>query len=383
MGLNRREERGQAIVILAIAMVVLLVAAGMAIDGGVAHLNRRRAQNAADAGALAGARVLSSSICDSATSSATDTAVYAAVWDYARRNGVTDANNFEATYVRFANNVITPFDPPAVVGNGSVPSGATGVAVTTTLTQSTYFMGLVGQNETNTGASATAVTGPPLLMGGLRPFGVSLEVMSALDVGDCFTSDFKNCGNANQGPCYILDDDGNRMSQHRGWLNLNHVWNAGEADEGYPRASGGSGSANDLKTWMEEGWGGTLYADCFWSTGCHWGDFIHAKPGTNSSAIGATPIDELFFIPIFDAVPEYETIPAPKAGAVAQGGNYYYHIVGFTGVIVPSSHDVSQGGGTIRTCIQQVIWGQGQPSPNSGYGGGACASHVMVVTLWE
>lgn len=54
----KKNESGQAIVILAVVMVVLLVAAALAIDAGNAYTEKREAQNAADAAAMAGARQL-------------------------------------------------------------------------------------------------------------------------------------------------------------------------------------------------------------------------------------------------------------------------------------------------------------------------------------
>lgn len=54
-GKAARSESGQALVLLAISIVVLLAFAGLAIDGGILYTERRRAQNAADAAAMAGA----------------------------------------------------------------------------------------------------------------------------------------------------------------------------------------------------------------------------------------------------------------------------------------------------------------------------------------
>jgi hypothetical protein len=136
---------------------------------------------------------------------------------------------------------------------------------------------------------------------------------------------------------------------------------------------------------MSNGWDGVLYADCFWADGCAFGDYIHAKPGTNSAPIGDVPIDTLFFIPIYDITPEYEYIPFPKAEPIPQGGDHYYHIVGFAGIRV-AEEDVDQGGGTIRACIDELIYGEGQPSPAPGSGydeGGACGTHFQVVALWR
>jgi Putative Flp pilus-assembly TadE/G-like len=52
---RRRAESGQAMVLLALSIVALLGFAGLAIDGGILYTERRRAQNAADAAAMAGA----------------------------------------------------------------------------------------------------------------------------------------------------------------------------------------------------------------------------------------------------------------------------------------------------------------------------------------
>jgi Flp pilus assembly protein TadG len=51
-------EKGQALVIIVIAIVALIGMLALIIDGGMAYANRRSAQNAADAGALAGATEL-------------------------------------------------------------------------------------------------------------------------------------------------------------------------------------------------------------------------------------------------------------------------------------------------------------------------------------
>lgn len=48
-------QRGQSLVVMAVALVVLVGLAALIIDGGSIYLNRRRAQTAADAAALAGA----------------------------------------------------------------------------------------------------------------------------------------------------------------------------------------------------------------------------------------------------------------------------------------------------------------------------------------
>jgi hypothetical protein len=275
------------------------------------------------------------------------------------------------------------------VGDGAVPNTAVGVAVTTTITQSTYFMGLIGQDMSQTGATATAITGPPYIVGGMRPFGVPVFLAQSNE-GDCFTLNFKNCDEdaplGDPSGCYIYDDDGNEIGQHRNWMNLGYVWRVPESP-GWERAVDTAPDANDIKNWMCEGWDGALWADCDWN--CQTGDFIHAAPGTTSSGIGVLihdcpqVFDQPIVIPIYDVVPHYDEITSAKPGP-AGAGNYYYHIVGFGAVrIQDEDNGTSQGSGELRVCVDEVIMGQGQPSPNTGFGNDICVNHTMVVTLWR
>jgi len=55
MKLNRKYERGQALILIVLAIVGMIGLVALAIDGGNVFSNRRSAQNAADAAALAGA----------------------------------------------------------------------------------------------------------------------------------------------------------------------------------------------------------------------------------------------------------------------------------------------------------------------------------------
>src|ERR1035437_3974378 len=57
-----RKEKGQALVLIALAIMGLFGMVALAIDGGMAFSDRRQAQNAADAGALYAARVYAQSL---------------------------------------------------------------------------------------------------------------------------------------------------------------------------------------------------------------------------------------------------------------------------------------------------------------------------------
>ena len=53
-----QSQRGQALILVAFALIGVLAFVGLAIDGGTLFLHRRRMQNASDAGAMGGTRVL-------------------------------------------------------------------------------------------------------------------------------------------------------------------------------------------------------------------------------------------------------------------------------------------------------------------------------------
>ncbi|MBI3979526.1 MAG: Tad domain-containing protein [Chloroflexi bacterium] len=78
---DRRRQRGQALVLVTLMIVVLLGFAGLTLDSGVAYWNRRMLQNAVDGAALAGARALPKY---------PDVAI-ATAYDYAGQNGVPSA----------------------------------------------------------------------------------------------------------------------------------------------------------------------------------------------------------------------------------------------------------------------------------------------------
>src|SRR5512139_563361 len=84
-----KTEQGQAIVIMAFAMIALLAFAALAIDGGNAYVERRRAQNGADAGALAGARQV---WINRVNLNSSETLVLSEANAAAEKNGMGDTN---------------------------------------------------------------------------------------------------------------------------------------------------------------------------------------------------------------------------------------------------------------------------------------------------
>jgi hypothetical protein len=373
LGRSLRAGGGQALVTMICAIIALLAIAGLAIDGGMVFPERRRMQDSADAAALASTRLLAAAICG--RQGTDDTAIFAEIRKYAENNGVTNPDSgVVAHYVNREETVLGP------VGGGTIPRCATGVSVTVGISRPTSFMSLVGISEAGASAFALAMTGPPIMMSGLRPFGIPLDVIRQLSDGDCFEISFgQHCGDQHQ-DCIIEYLDG-QTSSHRGWMNMNYVWNQREAPD-FPQALDDGTSASDLKYWMESGWPGMVYIDCLWDEGCHDGDYIHATPATNSSAVCQAP--EVIQIPVYDRILECEPeIPAPKPDCPTRGGGYCYHIVGIASIRIT---DCEQDQGTIEAELVRMVMSEGIPdlAEETGYGEGhACDTQTQVVMLWR
>ncbi|MDD5367943.1 MAG: pilus assembly protein TadG-related protein [Anaerolineaceae bacterium] len=90
----REDERGQVLILLVVGMVALLGFAALAIDGGMAFSERRNAQNAADAAAVAGAYAIAYDPGIGKTLAEIETdIVQAAAIPVATRNGYTNGGD--------------------------------------------------------------------------------------------------------------------------------------------------------------------------------------------------------------------------------------------------------------------------------------------------
>jgi len=391
-------ERGQAIIIVVFVAVILLTFAGLAIDGGTVYLGRRRMQNAADAGSLAGTRLLALASCGD--SSINDLIIAAEVNAYAEENGVEDTNgvpgdavngNVSAQYVHFENNTVVPYDPPDIVGDGGpIPIGASGIQVTTGITYTTYLMGLVGQTQSNAAQNATAITGPPVVGGGILPIGIPLEVVNGLAASSDPNFILEMSRNCDSGTCTANYPGGG--AQHRGWINPGYVWNRTEEERGFPRAQDRYRTigASTLMSFMSNPPQTLFYSDCLWSEGCRTGDYIHCKPGQNQGVLNtecAGVTGQTVFVPIFDQIIEgWDNIPSPKPDNPPPAGQqFFYHIVGFTGVKINGCGTGTENH-TINMTLETVVTGAGMPCPCTGTGfgeSGACLYNTQALSLWE
>lgn len=85
---DRPRERGQALVVFALSLVLVMIVAALGYDTGMIMLGKRDQQNAADAAALAGVRLLPNR-----------SAARTRAWDIAAANGFDDADDSVAVQV--------------------------------------------------------------------------------------------------------------------------------------------------------------------------------------------------------------------------------------------------------------------------------------------
>lgn len=145
---NKQASRGQIIIMAAAFAVGLISMIGLSIDLGVAFAERRTVQNAADAGALAGAHTLT--VWSTTNSSVVASTDVSAVVSKNEMSG-TKSQKSSCYYVDDSNANLGACSNP-------IPATATGVHVKVTETHDTFFIRIIpGAPKTvSTSASATA-----------------------------------------------------------------------------------------------------------------------------------------------------------------------------------------------------------------------------------
>ncbi len=421
------KERGQALVILAVALLALIAFAGLAIDGGRFYAERRQTQNAADAVALAGARELAEFISTCANAdTANDNRIAAAMVEMALYNGIdhfSPDGHVEAWYVN------ADTEPLSHVGwNQGIPAGATGIKATLTFSDTATFMRLLGRPHLVMSGEALAMVGPVVQMEqGVLPIVVPEIIVAEFQDKEEFTvfDDGLFCRPGKPESCVlpakekgITDTTQLSLNAFYGWLNLSHIynnvyWNGGPLDRAFGKSLGSGGcrykpngtvdaAATGLKGWLSK--------ECpypypmFAGTsddkeGEKEGDFIYGLSGTRTSALielaaNYNKGDILYWL-IFDktytAKEMEKAFPgqAPGVGWLTAGGKTqgaYYHIIGFTAVELVAV-DTKGNDKSITGIFQNVVIGEGLIDPGAGmnsHGQGTCRFPMLIgVKLWE
>ena len=148
------DPRGQILLIAGFAMAIIFFAVGLVVDGGIGLAQRREAQNVADFGALAGARIVAEHISGDLVNG-TAAFAQAAITTADGANG-GDAPTYGAPdgprYVDEDGDIL------GYVGSG-MPADAAGVTVRTERSWRPFFLGLFGTDQWSTNADATALGG--------------------------------------------------------------------------------------------------------------------------------------------------------------------------------------------------------------------------------
>jgi len=186
---THRRQRGQAIVIIAGALVALLALVALAVDGSNAFAQRRNAQNATDGASAAGTNLMLSYFMgpnrtcsdqqhpcqEHPLTAAQDHAIFAAVQEtLASQAGIdtrsmytpVNPGTLNVRYIdqdghTFGNPVGNNSTVPLAGSNGPGSPGAAGVWVATTSSSPTYFARILGIENVSADAHSSAQIGNP------------------------------------------------------------------------------------------------------------------------------------------------------------------------------------------------------------------------------
>ena len=339
---DRRTDRGQSLVIVAVLMLAFFGILAVVLDGGFAYAMRRAAQNAADAGALAGAREL-------CVSNGNHTTAASVAREYAvTRNG-------------------------AVVANVAINSGI--VTVDVALPFQTFLARLFGQPGMTAAAVAAAGCFAPGAGTGVLPIAWACRPpIAGSGSDDCailygpahryiimdsdpteddlYCQDPPNSGlPAGTVDCDLDDDGFNDLlaGGDRSWLDL----------------SGGGGGASDMRNWIRNGFPGTIEIHTW----------LGGQTGVANTVYqaAASRVGDEVVIPVFDTYCDGwppSVCPArvhAEDTIVATGGTstLYFHIISFslfhiTCVDAPGvpghcpGHDAAVAAGAIRNNTKTI-----------------------------
>jgi hypothetical protein len=183
---QREKQRGQSIILVAVAIVALFLFVALAVDMSDAYYHRRTAQNAADAAALAGGGELARQINRDALN---DGFIKIEMNDFAERNGIEDTHpgnlalndNVEGYYLDRDRNQISQ------VGSGSVPTNVWGIEAITYITAPTFFGGVFGLHGLQLNADATVYFGAACGIGCVVPIATHIDTITNVAPTDGLT----------------------------------------------------------------------------------------------------------------------------------------------------------------------------------------------------
>jgi hypothetical protein len=345
-------EQGQIIILIVVSIALMVALAALVVDGGNLYLNRRAAQTAADAAALAGAY-------ERCAFKGNQTAVENAVYEYA-------INQNQATAIE-----------EVVIADDRVD-------VTVSITTPTFFAKIFGKElETVVASAAADCLIPGGLKGDLAPIAWTCRPPVGEEVGDCAVERipydvFKEIQLEENLDQVILDVDTENTKTKESFTNDIGINNEGKAlyivmdtdqfneqtdcqmyggpvdcdlnnDGEIDIAAGGDrgwlyleGNASDLDDVMKNGTIDEVTTNR-WMPG---------KPGSDDVVVSVAKqykTGEVVFIPVFDKIcqtndfyNDCDYTSPPDTAWVWKGKYTYYHVVEFAAFVITCVYDNAQ-----------------------------------------
>lgn len=156
---TRDDERGQILVIFAGGVITLLLLAGLVLDTGIAFLNKRDGQNAADTAAVAGTRLIAEHHTD-ATIVYTSSDIFSGISATAVANGCNGAGTPCTWQANFVDTSYSNLGAVTSAGAG-IPANAVGVQVEVNRQPGTFLARLAQIESWNIDTHAIAVATEP------------------------------------------------------------------------------------------------------------------------------------------------------------------------------------------------------------------------------
>lgn len=198
------QSPGQAMVIFALAIVLLVAMLGLALDGANAFGQLRRVGNVADAASMAATRLM----IEQQQNGGDGGPINDLIDEYL--TGRHDLPASGITWTAFYVGRLNPDVQIAPVEMGvDVPSDADGIQVNLSLTFPTYFMGVFGQDTLTVSSSGASVYGPLGTAVGqdLAPLGISVTALEILKREPHVKFDLEGEIASNLGMVYIDPSD--------------------------------------------------------------------------------------------------------------------------------------------------------------------------------
>ena len=157
---RRRGQRGQVLILFALCAVLLFGMAALAIDGSFGLVQNRRAQNAADFAAFAGAQQLGgTTICNGPGTAPSLAQMVSVVQDVINANAPAVGFSWTGTFLDAEGRPIPGSGFTAASGSGGTypPPGACGLSVDASPSWNTFLAGILGY-RTLTGSATAQVS---------------------------------------------------------------------------------------------------------------------------------------------------------------------------------------------------------------------------------